>query len=124
MAGHVQIQEGPLVKEPLEIHIVDAEAGHAEHNGNPQSPNGLSVYSVTSPNTQAPVSASSDQRTPALRRRMSRLSRNSVLLGAEDSVLKFWDRFSRKGRKNIGVWESLRAIALSSCKLGGNMLRF
>ncbi|RXW25848.1 hypothetical protein EST38_g60 [Candolleomyces aberdarensis] len=55
-----------------------------------------------------------DQRSPGLNRRLSRLSRNSVFLGAEDTVTEFWDRFSRKGRKNVGIWDSLHAIAVSS----------
>ncbi|TEB32671.1 hypothetical protein FA13DRAFT_1627901 [Coprinellus micaceus] len=29
-------------------------------------------------------------------------------------MVRFWDRFRRKGKKNIGVWESLQAIVFSS----------
>ncbi|KAF6762811.1 hypothetical protein DFP72DRAFT_877002 [Ephemerocybe angulata] len=103
MSSHVHIQEGPFVKEPLSIHVEDAEAGN-EHSGL-QDPH---------PNAQAPPSATSERRRNTLMRRVSRMSHNNLYLEAEDSVIRFWDRFTRKGKKNIGVWASLKAIVLSS----------
>ncbi|KAJ2915034.1 hypothetical protein MD484_g5402, partial [Candolleomyces efflorescens] len=114
-ASHSFLQDAPLVKEPLGIHVLDVEAGlDAEQNGHPRETTGLSTFSITSPNPQAPVPSATLEHGPSLKRRISRISRNSVLIGAEESVSKFWDRFSRRGKENVGVLESLRAIALSS----------
>lgn len=58
--------------------------------------------------------------------RQSRLSRHSRLqeLGEtfkfqenKEELVKFWDQFTRKGKRNIGVLESLKAIFLSSCTI-------
>lgn len=37
------------------------------------------------------------------------------LIPNEEGLSRFWDRFTRKGKKSIGVVQSLRAIAFSSC---------
>lgn len=49
-----------------------------------------------------------------MKRSLSRLGHNHLYSEAEDSVIKFWDRLTRKGKKNIGVLESLKVIATSS----------
>lgn len=33
----------------------------------------------------------------------------------KEELVKFWDQFTRKGKKKIGVVESLKAILWSSC---------
>jgi len=61
-------------------------------------------------------------------------SRGSHHLGIDgpdtEGLYRFWRRFTRKGKKNIGVMQSLRAIVLSSCMpltdlpAGGNSIEF
>lgn len=38
----------------------------------------------------------------------------------KEEVIKFWDQFTRKGKKKVGVVESLRALFFSSCMLSLN----
>jgi Ca2+:H+ antiporter len=45
----------------------------------------------------------------------------------DNVVLKPWDRFRRKGKKNVGVWKSIYNIYTCSCEchrgcIGGCML--
>jgi len=40
----------------------------------------------------------------------------SMHLPDKEELVHLWDRFTRKGKRNIGVVESLRAIFFSSCK--------
>lgn len=39
-----------------------------------------------------------------------------IIIRTELSLERNWARFTRKGKKNVGVVESLRAFALSNCK--------
>ena len=47
--------------------------------------------------------------------RRHRLSQHLRLEGNKEELIKFWDRFTRKGRKKIGVIESIRVLFFSSC---------
>jgi len=38
----------------------------------------------------------------------------------KEELIKFWDQFTRKGKKKVGVVESLRAFLFSSCMLSLN----
>jgi len=38
----------------------------------------------------------------------------------KEELVKFWDQFTRKGKKKIGVVESFRALLFSSCRLSLN----
>jgi hypothetical protein len=38
----------------------------------------------------------------------------------KEELIKFWDQFTRKGKKKIGVAESFRALFFSSCMLSLN----
>ena len=38
----------------------------------------------------------------------------------KEVVIKFWDQFTRKGKKKVGVVESLRTLFFSSCMLSLN----
>lgn len=65
--------------------------------------------------------------------RQSRQSRHSRLqeLGEtfrfqenKEELVKFWDQFTRKGKRRIGIVESLQAIIWSSCTIPGFLLCF
>lgn len=45
------------------------------------------------------------------------LSQSLKIQENRQELVKFWDQFTRKGKRKIGVVESLRAIILSSCEL-------
>jgi len=51
----------------------------------------------------------------ARRRRLHDLSQQFRLEENKEELIKFWDQFTRKGKKKIGVIESLRVLLLSSC---------
>lgn len=124
--GHIQIRDAPS---PLSIQAQDPDASLSPNKEAVSSGNmHLSPFSLTSPDPQAPMpeSAASVPGSPysrgrrpgrraTLKRSLSRLGHNHLYSEAEDSVIKFWDRFTRKGKKNIGVLESLKVIATSSC---------
>jgi Ca2+:H+ antiporter len=38
----------------------------------------------------------------------------------KEELIKFWDQFTRKGKKKVGVVESFRALLFSSCRLSLN----
>ena len=35
----------------------------------------------------------------------------------KEEIVRYWDRFSRKGKKNKGVMASMKALAFSSCAI-------
>jgi Ca2+:H+ antiporter len=45
----------------------------------------------------------------------SEISQTLKLQENKEGLVKFWDQFTRKGKRKIGVMESLRAIVYSSC---------
>ena len=46
--------------------------------------------------------------------------RRSIVQNIQENtkeMVRYWDRFSRKGKKNIGVIVSMQALAFSSCAI-------
>jgi Ca2+:H+ antiporter len=52
----------------------------------------------------------------ARRRRLHDLTQHLHLEENKEELIKFWDQFTRKGKRKIGVIESLRVLLFSSCK--------
>lgn len=51
------------------------------------------------------------------RRRLQDLTQHLRYEESKEELIKFWDQFTRKGKKQIGVAESIRALLFSSCTL-------
>jgi len=68
-----------------------------------------------------PTAVTSD--TPMLspesrsQRRSYRISQHLNLQENKEELVRYWDRFTRKGKNKIGVKDSLRALAFSSCAI-------
>jgi len=54
------------------------------------------------------------------RRRLHGLTQSLHLEENKEELIKFWDQFTRKGKKKVGVVESLRVLFFSSCMLSLN----
>jgi len=54
------------------------------------------------------------------RRRLHELTQRLHLEENKEELIKFWDQFTRKGKKKIGVVESFRALFFSSCMFSLN----
>ncbi|KAJ3517358.1 hypothetical protein NMY22_g13982 [Coprinellus aureogranulatus] len=121
MEPRVHYQESQsLLKEPLSIKLTDVERGEPAFNekaGGPSNGNGnsTSARGLTSPNG-ALSATSSVQRRHSVRAGVAQLGQETghLVSSAEDGMIEFWGRFTRKGKKNVGVWDSLKAIAFSS----------
>lgn len=58
--------------------------------------------------------------TESQRRRRLRQIGQRISIQAEENkeeLVRYWDRFTRKGKNKIGVMDSLRALLLSSCAI-------
>ena len=111
----------PEALKPLSVVVRDVEGGLPDINekaGANGLSNGNTAHPLASPNGPLPSATSSARRRHTLRAGVAQLSHETgaLVTSAEDTMVRFWDRFRRKGKKNIGVWESLNAIVFSSCE--------
>ena len=58
----------------------------------------------------------------AKRGRVQEISQHLNLHENKEELVRYWDRFIRKGKKKVGVIASLRTLALSSCAIHSLLL--
>lgn len=108
-----------LGKEPLlRVQLVDVETGRAKEEVDLNA-NGGSTSARGLPSANSGLSATSSlYRRHSVRAGVAQLGHDTghLVSSAGDGMIEFWGRFTRKGKKNIGVWASLKAIAFSSCE--------
>jgi hypothetical protein len=56
------------------------------------------------------------------RGRLQGISQHLNLQENKEELVRYWDRFIRKGKKKVGVIASLRTLALSSCAIHSLLL--
>lgn len=84
---------------------IEKANGHShDHLQLPEQVSGIS-QSIRSPGTESQ------------RRRRDILAETLRIEEGKEEFIRFWDQFMRKGKKKIGVVESLCAFFFSSCKL-------
>lgn len=124
MDGRVTYQpQEPRTKGHLSVEVRDIESGllHTKEQVGPTSEDASSTSAhplhPLSPN--GGLSATSSLwRRHSVRAGVAQLGHGTghLVSSAEDGMVEFWDRFTRKGKENIGVWDSLKAIVFSSCE--------
>lgn len=120
MDGRVryQLQDGKESK-PLLVTVTDVEEGlpRTKEEVGTSASGSTSVQGLRNPNGGLSAT-SSVWRRASVREGVHQLSQGTrhLMSSGEDGVVEFWARFTRKGKKNVGVLNSLKAILFSSCE--------